>query len=132
MSSRALAHRSVIILILIVQIIPLLMFPPESFSPQSQEWWLPALLALMVIIADIDLILRRSVQPWPWYLISFAHGFNIISRLMMVWSHATITRGGTEIVNTPYLALTLLAMGLSALLLWYTELGEVRANLLRQ
>ncbi len=132
MLRRTLAHRSVVILILIAQIIPLLMFPPDSFSAQSQEWWLPALLALMVIVADIDLILRRSVQPWPWYLISFAHGFNIISRLMMVWSHATITQGGTEIANTLYVALTLVAMTLSALMLWYTELGEVRANLLRQ
>lgn len=132
MLRRALAHRSVIILVLIVQIIPLLMFPPESFSPQSQEWWLPALLALMVIVADIDLILRRSIHPWPWYLISFAHGFNIISRLMMVWSHATTTRGGTEVANTLYVALTLLAMALSALMLWYTELGEVRANLLQR
>jgi len=124
--------RGSITAVLILQFVPLLLFPPESFAVTSQEWWLPLLLAVMVVVADIELVVRRSAQAWPWYLISFAQGFNIISRLMMMWSHATKNVGVVSVVNTPYILLTLVAMGLSAALLWYTELPEVRLGLLKE
>jgi len=102
------------------------MFPPESFGAQSQEWWLPALLAVMVIAADLELLARHSQALWPWHLMIFAQSFNIISRLMMMWSHATRTANGVAVLNLPYLTLTMLAMAASAYLLWYLELPEVR------
>jgi hypothetical protein len=123
--------RKIIVAALILQLIPLLLFPPESFSPNTQEWWLPVLLAVLVLVADFELIVRRSSSMWPWYLMAFSQGFNIISRLMMLWPHATKVVGGATVANVPYLVLTLLAMGLSALLLWYTELPEVRLGLVR-
>ena len=123
--------RKAIILMLVLQLVPLVLFPPESFASTTQEWWLPVLLALLVLLADFELILRRSDQLWPWYLVSFAQGFNIISRLMMLWPHATKVVGGTTVANLPYIALTFLAIGLSAFLLWYSELPEVRLGLLR-
>jgi len=123
-------RRHFIHFILLLQVIPLLLFPPRSFSPASQEWWLPALLALMVAIADGQLILRNSAQLWPWNLMAFAQGFNIISRLMMLWPHATVMVGGVARLDIPYLTLSCLAMLLSAGLLWYLELPEVRHGLL--
>ncbi len=111
---------------LILQIIPLLLFPPESFALTSQEWWLPALLAIMVIVADVQIIVQRTPQLNPWYLVAFAQGFNIISRLMTVWSHATVNIKGVEIANWPYIILSIVSMALSAFLLWYTEKSEVR------
>ncbi len=132
MRRRAIASPGFIILILVLQFIPLLLFPSESFSPASQEWWLPVLLAVMVIIADVQIILRRSPQAWPWYLMSFAQGFNIISRIMMLWPHATEIVNKVQVLNMPYIMLTLLAMVLSVFLLWYTELPEVRLGLLEQ
>ena len=117
---------------LILQIIPLVLFPPESFSPNSQEWWLPVLLAAMVLLACVQVILRRSHQLWPWHLMSFSQGFNIISRLMMLWPHATKTVGGVTVLDVPYVALTLVSMGMSAFLLWYLELPEVRIGLVRE
>lgn len=116
---------------LLLQPVPLLLFPPESFSAQSQQWWLPVLLAMMVAVADAQLLWRRSHQVWPWQLLAFAQGFNIISRLMMVWPHATLIVGGVTVFNTPYVLLSLLAMALSALSLWYLELPEVRQGLMR-
>ena len=74
MQRRALASRGVIILVLILQLVPLVLFPPESFAPTTQEWWLPVLLAMMVLWADFELMVRRSDQTWPWYLMSFAQG----------------------------------------------------------
>jgi hypothetical protein len=126
-----LARRGAIIGILFFQIVPLLLFPPASFSPSSQEWWLPALLAALVLVADAEIVGRRSLQLWPWHLMIFSQGFNIISRLMMVWSHATLTVGGSTVANVPYLLATVLAMTLSAVLLWYLELPVIRMGLLR-
>jgi hypothetical protein len=124
-----LTNRSMIIAILVVQIIPLLLFPPESYASTTQEWWLPALLVIMVIIADVELIGRRSDRPWPWYIISFANGFNIISRIMMVWSHAAIP--GTTDPNLLYILFTIISVAISAFMLTYTEWPEVRMGLLK-
>jgi hypothetical protein len=126
-----LVRQGTIVGILFFQIVPLLLFPPSAFSPNTQEWWLPALLAALVLVADAEVIARRSVLLWPWHLMIFAQGFNIISRLMMLWSHATLTVGGATVANVPYLSATVAAMALSAFLLWYLELPAVRMGLLR-
>jgi len=128
--SAALTRRPVIVLVLILQIIPLLLLPAQSYSTKTQEWWLPALLALLVVLADFQIIGRQRVESWPWYLISFAQGFNIISRLLMLWPNSTQNVGGAWVVNVPYIVLTLLAMVLSVFALWYTELSEVRNTML--
>jgi len=116
-------------LFLILQFLPLILFPPESFK--TQEWWLPVLLALLVVIAVIQL-LRRDPAIWPWYLISFAQGFNIISRLMMIMPHITRNDNGVQVFNAPYVVLTVLSLVFSTFLLWYTELPEVRLGLMRE
>lgn len=131
MQRRPIATRKVIVAVLSLQVIPLLLFPPESFAPNSQEWWLPILLAAMVVAADVELLVRGSRKVWPWHLMIFAQGFNIISRLMMMWAHATKISGGATVLNVPYLALTMLAMLWSACLLWYLELPEVRLGAAR-
>lgn len=120
-----------VIAILLLQIVPFVLFPPKFFSPTSQVWWLPVLLAVMVLIADFQLIVRRSPLPWPWYLLGFAQGFNIISRLMMLWPNASLISGESTMVNWPYLTLTFISMGLSAFMLWYTEKPQVRVALLQ-
>jgi hypothetical protein len=132
MQRRALASRSVIIPLLILQLVPLVLFPAESFAPTTQEWWLPVLLAMMVLWADFELMVRRSDQTWPWNLMSFAQGFNIISRIMMLWPHATKVVGQATALNVPYVILTFAAMALSAFLLWYTELPDVRLGLVKE
>jgi hypothetical protein len=131
MQRRALYRPGVIILVLILQFIPLLLFPASSFASTTQEWWLPVLLALMALVAGIQLVVRRSAAAGPWVLIAFAQGFNIISRVMMLWSHAVVPVEGADAVNWPYIVLTFLAMGMSAFVLWYIEKPEVRTGLLR-
>lgn len=129
MQRRPIATRKMIVALLTTQVIPLLLFPPDSYSPNSQEWWLPALLVVMIGAAVVELLVRGGRSIWPWHLMIFAQGFNIISRIMMMWAHATVTRGGATVLNTPYLALTLIAMAWSAFLLWYLELPEVRLGI---
>jgi heme/copper-type cytochrome/quinol oxidase subunit 4 len=99
---------------------------------KSQEWWLPVLLAVIAIIAVIQLVFRQSVEAWPWYLVSFCHGFNIISRLMMLMPHATRNESGVQVFNTAYVVLMAASVMLSALVLWYVELPDVRQGLLRE
>jgi hypothetical protein len=123
------ANRGVIIVLLIAQIIPLLLFPPESFASTTQEWWLPMVLVVLVLAADVELIGRRSHSAWPWYLISFGHGFNIISRLMMIWPHATVNVNGASEANVLYILLTVIAMLGSTFVLWAMELPELRMSL---
>jgi hypothetical protein len=132
MQRRVIATRGFIVGALVLQLVPLNLFPAESFSSNSQEWWLPALLTVMILVSCVELILRASHQLWPWHLMSFSQGFNIISRLMMLWPHATKTVGGVTVLNVPYVALTITAMGMSAVLLWYLELPDVRMGLLRE
>ncbi len=130
MIRRLLTTRAAIIAILILQIVPLVLFPPSSFKPTSLEWWLPVLLAVLVLISLILILIRRSTAPWPWYLLSLAQGLNIISRLMMLMPHATVIVNGIQKVNVWYVLLTVVSMIISAFILWYCELPEVRNRIL--
>ena len=131
MSRKSLANPTLITIVLIIQIIPLVLYPASSYDPGSQEWWLPVLLAIFVLIAIFELVFRHTPESWPWYLISFAQGFNIITRLMMLWAHATVNNNGNQVFNAPYVILTVVSMLLSVFLLWYTELPDIRSALLR-
>jgi hypothetical protein len=90
---------------------------------------LPMVLAVLALFGTFQLVVRRLEMPWPWYLVSFSHGFNIISRVMLLLPNAVSTAGN---VNAGYILLTLIALAGSLAFLWYTELPDVRVGLLRQ
>lgn len=121
----------VIIAIMVLQFIPLLLFPPYVFSPVSQQWWLPVLLSLLALWASIDLMVRRGTNFGPWNLIAFSHGFNIISRLMMIMPHATWFVDGVKTFNTLYVVLSIISMVWSGLMLTYIEKPEIRLGLVK-
>jgi hypothetical protein len=114
---------------LCAQVVPLLIFPSSSYSLATQEWWLPAFLTLLTLIGLVQLLLRRSLASWPWYLLSFAQGFNVISRVMMLFPHATSMGSGSLVVNSSYLVITFVAMAVSAFEIWYCDLPEVRQKM---
>ncbi len=126
------ASRSFIVPLLALQFVPLILFPPESFSPKTQEWWLPVMLAVLALVGTVQLVGRRSGEAWPWYLMSFAQGFNIISRIMLIWPHATGQVNGVNVANWPYIILSFVSMALSTFMLWYMELPEVRMGLVKE
>jgi hypothetical protein len=121
--------------LLILQLVPLVLFPLESFigdaQGASQEWWLPFILGLLTLWAIVEVIIRHSMATWPWNLFAFAQGFNIISRLMMILPHAILNNNGVQTFDTVYVSLTLASIILSGLFLWYTELPETRLGLIR-
>ncbi len=130
MARRPLYTRLAISIILILQIIPLLLFPPSLYSGSSQMWWLPALLVFMVVVADVQLFVRPSTSPAPWYLLSFAQGVNIISRLMMLWANSSRAQGETVLLDWGYILLNVVAVAVSIWLLLYMEKPQVREGLL--
>ena len=133
MFRRIIINPKIIAVILIVQFIPLLLFPAASYSHNSQEWWLPAVLTVLSIIAVMDLFIdRTSVAGWAWHLVAFAQGFNLISRMLMLFPHITTNVNGLQRVNTLYIILTIAAMGMSVFMLWFVELPEVRVALLKE
>jgi hypothetical protein len=130
MFRKLLTKRISIHIILCLQIVPLLIFPLSSFSAKSQEWWLPGLLTCFVLIGLFQLLIRRSEISWPWYLLSFAQGISIISRLMMLMPHATEYVDKVQQFNTDYVVITVVSMLFSAFEIWYVDLPEVRNELL--
>jgi hypothetical protein len=130
MLRKFLSRRYMIPVVLCLQVVPLVLFPASSFALTSQEWWLPAVLMVLVIISLVQILVRRNPSPAPWHILSFAQGINIISRLMMLMPHANVYVGGVQKFNTPYVVFTLVAMVFSALEIWYGDLPEVRNGLL--
>jgi hypothetical protein len=117
--------------ILCLQIFPLVVFPPSSYALTTQEWWLPVLLTLLTVISLVQLLLRRSPAAWPWYLLSFSQGFNIISRIMMLLPHATRSLdNGDQTANVGYLVVAFATMLFSGFEIWYCDLPEVRQKIL--
>jgi hypothetical protein len=117
-------------ILLCLQIVPVLALPASSYSLKTQEWWLPAFLALLTVISLVKILPRRSLAPWPWYLLAFSQGFNIISRLMTLLPHATrYSEGVGMVANAPYIVISISAMLFSGVELLYCELPDVRQKL---
>lgn len=121
----------VVTAILIFQIIPIMLLPPSSYSLSTQEWWLPLMLAVLAIISFFQIAVRRTTAAWPWYLISFANGFNIISRLMLFMPHLATNVNGVQVFNSLYFFMSLVSMGFSLLVIWLSDLPEVKNIYLR-
>jgi hypothetical protein len=114
--------------ILVLGLIPILLFPASTFNIKSQEWWLPLILVVLALVGNVQL-LRKSIAPWPIFLVAFAQGFNIISRLLMFMPNSTFEVDGVQILNSTYLIMTIISMIISGLILWYIELPEVKQKL---
>ncbi len=129
MGSINLSSRSAIITLLIVQFIPLVLMPPSSFQLSSQEWWLPVLLLMLALVATFQLIVRKTESVWPWDLISFSHGFNIISRLMLLMPHSMTIINNQDAFNTLYVVFSVFSMLASGFYLMWLALPQTRSGI---
>jgi hypothetical protein len=125
------SNRTFIVIALISQFIPLMAFTPDTYSLTSQVWWLSALLSIMVFIGVLHLLTRGTYALWPWYLMCFSQGFNIIGRIMMFFPHVTQIQNGAQILNIPYIVIGIITMLWSAFLLVFFELPEVRNKMIK-
>ena len=128
---RFFTNPTVITSLLIFQVIPIMLLPPSSYSISTQEWWLPLMLAVLALISFFQIAVRRSTAAWPWYLISFANGFNIISRLMLFMPHLTTNINGVQVFNSLYFFMSMVSMLFSVLIIWMSDLPEVKTNYLK-
>ncbi len=128
MQRQTITSRGFIILVLILQFIPLVLFPPDQLAGLTEATWLGISLAIMALVSVLALLVGRVRSIWPWNLLSFSHGFNIISRLLMLWPNV-VNAGGA---NGLYLVIAAVAMVLSVLFLWYNEVPDVRTRLARE
>lgn len=129
MLRKALSGPRMVPLVLCLQVVPLLLLPGQSWSLATQEWWLPVMLTVLVAFALVQLLVRHTRSMAPWYILSFAQGFSIISRLMMLLPHATVGQGADQRFDLPYVLLAVASIFLSWLWIWYCDLPEVRARL---
>jgi hypothetical protein len=130
MFRKAITNRIIVPVILCLQIVPLIIFPASTYSLDTQEWWLPLLLSLLTIISLVQLLVRHITAVWPWYLLAFSQGFNIISRMMTILPHATVSvTGGGQVANGEYIVIAFVSMLFSAFEIWYGDLPEVRQKL---
>ncbi|NMB55568.1 MAG: hypothetical protein GYA15_12785 [Leptolinea sp.] len=127
---KAVLNRSLIVPLFILQLVPLVVFTPESYAMTTQEWWLPLLLAVLSIFATFELLIRHNPESWPWYLLAFSQGFNIISRLMMLMPHTTAIVEQNQVFNTPYVIIAVICIAVSWFFLWYLEQPEIRMNVM--
>jgi len=127
---KAILSRGLIIPFLILQIFPLILYPIESFSITTQEWWLPALLVFLAIYGSVELVVRHNPESWPWYLLTFSQGFNIISRLLMFMPRTIMNINDQQVFNYLYISLTVVAIAISWFLLWYLEQPEIRMGVM--
>ncbi len=111
-----------------LQVVPLLLLPGESWTLKTQEWWLPVLLTALVAVALVQLLIRHTRSSAPWYILSFAQGFSIISRLMMLLPHATVAVGGVQRFDFAYVALAVVSICLSWFWIWWCDLPEVHSR----
>ncbi|MHB0924455.1 MAG: hypothetical protein ACYC3H_10890 [Bellilinea sp.] len=132
MLRKNISQPTVVTILLILQFIPLLLFPVEIYSPTSQQWWLPVILTILAILAVIKITIQRSSELWPWYLVSFSQGFNIISRLMMLMPHATYNVEGSQVADIAYILTNVVSILISAGYIIYAELPDVRLSMLAQ
>lgn len=115
-----------ILAVFVLQFVPLVIFPASSYAADTQEWWLPVLISVMALIATVQLLFRYRPVPWPWYILNFAQGTNVISRLMLLMPHASVYVQGVIRLNVSYVVVTFVSILMSAFFIWYFELPEVR------
>jgi hypothetical protein len=130
MLRRFLTGRIAIPVLLCLQVLPLIVFPLNVFKIDSQEWWLPAFLCLLIILSLVKLFFGKENSAWPWYIMAFCQGLNIISRIMMLLPHATLTEsGGAREANVGYIVIAFACILFSVFEIWYCELPELRQKI---
>lgn len=75
--------RTTSVILLVVQFIPLILFPPAVIMRNSKVLTIPIFLILLDIAATAALVAGNR-SGWPRAMLVFAQGLNVTSRLMML------------------------------------------------
>lgn len=112
-----------ILLFVILPILAPLIIPPDWFGNAGFRLFISMIVVLSVVASTFAM--RRS--SWGITLTIFIQGLNVISRLMMFWSHLT-DAGSVDIV---WALTSIVSLALSAYLVLRLDKVDVRVQMVR-
>lgn len=117
-------NKSSLLTIYILQIIPLLIYPPETLKSGG------IIIGIMVVVfALLGYGLWRG-RNWALSLSLTMQGFNVVARLLMLFPNSLIGgAGGTFEFNFLYIVLSVVSIGLSLFFLLRLDRPDVRATI---
>ena len=108
-------------IIAVMQIVPILILPPQLLS--SVNWlWLLLPVPLFAVLGWALLMLR----PVARMLTVFLQGFNIIVRLLITLARIVPSKAPGTPVDTPLLLTSLVSIAISTLILYYVDQPEMQ------
>jgi hypothetical protein len=111
-----------LLLVAILQFVPPLILPPNTFTSISLLVWL--FVVPLFVLLGINLLRGRA---WSRLATIFVQGFNVIVRLLVLISNAvTVQEAGGAVLNVWMVTTSLLSIVLSAVILYYVDRPEVQ------
>jgi len=107
----------IIRLVVFLQFIPALIFPPSTLLAANI-----LLLPPLLLFALLGWGLLRH-RPWARLMSIFVQGINITVRLMLLFPHATRPQGGVDLV---FIICNLLAIVISGVFMYLLDRAEVQ------
>jgi hypothetical protein len=105
--------------IIVLQILPLILFPPSLLA---SGWLAMVLLAVIFVLLGIALIRGKN---WALSMSLFMQGINIVVRMMMVFPNSQIAATGA--VSWEFVITSILAIGLSLFFLLRLDQPDIRS-----
>ncbi|HTP10417.1 MAG TPA: hypothetical protein VMP08_19320 [Anaerolineae bacterium] len=105
--------------LLLLQPIPLLLFPPALFTADA----LPLIALVVAIMWGLGWMVWRK-RAWALTLSIFIQGLNVIIRLMMLLSNAVGAAGNVDLI---FIVTSVLAIAISWLFLLRLDNQDIRA-----
>jgi hypothetical protein len=114
-----------VLLFFVLPLIAPLLYPPEVLLPA-----LPAVAVAAVVFVGIGILVWRGRSLALTFSI-FLQGFNVIIRLMMLFSTAVTRSGSGQLTVDPvYIVLSLLSIGISLWVLLRLDRMDVHAQMI--
>jgi hypothetical protein len=117
------ANRQQLLLIYLFQIVPLLIFPPETLKSGIVFVGI-----LVVVFALLGYGLWRG-RNWALSLSLTLQGFNVIIRLLMLFPNAMVRSSEGMVFDVTFITLSVVSIALSAFFLLRLDRPDVRSTI---
>ena len=114
--------------LLVLQVIAVILYPPDFFREAPQAAVLPPTLLIFLLLALAGMNSGVLTPIAGRVSLVFVQGLNVVMRLMMIPPHLRASEGG----NWPFLVLSVLGIALSWLTIVWMERRHPRTLLLRR
>jgi hypothetical protein len=111
-----------VLFVAVFQFIPLVLYPPEILLSISPAFLV--ITALLLVLVGWQLVRRRS---WAPIFSTFLQGFNVITRIILLFPHALIS-GGAGGVNYLFLITGVVSILISTFFLYLLAKPELEVG----